>query len=123
MNEDMIGVFFEHIPIHSVCQPHAINIALRRSRLNAISEAVHCQYPTEKRAQNAIEGVTGPLFKVCKDEKDEGGAPPLQGGSYVAFKAPLRRARSTLTDALALVSHTYLKWQSHSERRDRDITA
>ena len=33
-------------------------------------------------------------------------------GSYVAFKAPLRRARSTLTDAPALVFHTCVNRRS-----------
>lgn len=45
---------------------------------------------------------------------------PSKGGVYVALQAPLRHARFTFDwRASRLVFHTYLKWQSHSERSDK----
>jgi hypothetical protein len=52
--------------------------------LNAVSEAVQTHSLQEKNAQNAIEDSR----ELFLERRAEGGAPPLQGGSYVAFKAP-----------------------------------
>lgn len=84
--------------------------ALRRLRFNALSEAVQIPATGERRSErdreryrtavpHGIATESEGRYRLARLRGDrrpsKGGPPPLQGGSYVAFKAPLRRARST----------------------------
>lgn len=74
--------------------------ALRTRYKQLYGDAGHHGIATE------LQGRWLGILSPC--EIEGGDRRPAKGGSYVAFKAPLRRARSTLTDAPRGLSSTHV---------------